>query len=309
MHIFVHFEYDTTLVLEKIRAAHAALRRSEKKVAEQVLQNPDHCVEASIQHLAQLAGVSEPTVIRFCHALDCEGFQDFKLKLARSIASREQFFFRDVARNDSSAEIANKLIDSAIASMVHIRNQLNHQALAQAVDMYCAAERVEFYGSGGSALVAEDAQLKFFRLGKPAIAYADPHIQQASAALLDKKSLAIAISYTGRNRDVLESVHHAIEAGAPVVSVTCTGSPLSALSDVNLNVDLIEDSDMFSPLKSRLAQMIVLDILAVGIALRGGDAMLKQLARSSNAISHKFVETDAVHSSDADSQLRRFPNK
>lgn len=259
-------------------------------MAEQVLSNPNACIEASIQKLAERAAVSQPTVVRFCHAIGCDGYHDFKLKLARSVASSDKFFFRDVDPGDSVRQLSDKLIDSAVASMLHIREQLDHRAMEQAINMYCAAERVEFYGSGGSALVAEDAQLKFFRLGKPAIAYADPHIQQASAALLDAGALAIAISYTGRNIDVLEAVRRARLAGAPVVTVTCTGSPLSAFADVNLNVDVVEDSDVFSPLKSRLAQMLVLDILAVGVALRGGEALVGRLSQAADAIADKFVD-------------------
>ncbi len=277
-------------MLDKIKSSEGTLSRSERKVASQVLENPDQIVEASIQHLARMAQVSEPTVVRFCRAIGCDGYHDFKLRLARSIASQDKFFFRDVAASDSSRELSDKLIDSAIASMQHIRNQLDHQAVDAAIELFCQCERVEFYGSGGSGLVAEDAQLKFFRLGKPAIAYVDPHVQKAAASLLDSASLAVVISYTGKNKDVLEAVGLARQTGAPVVSVTRTGSPLALLSNINLNVDVAEDSDMFSPLKSRLAQMMVLDILAVGIALRGGDEMIDQLVRATAAIADKFVE-------------------
>jgi len=276
-------------MLGTVSSARMTLSKSEDKVASFVLSDPEVVVQASIQSLAKQCGVSEPTVVRFCKAIGCGGYHDFKLKLARSMASQEKYFFRDVSTDDSSRILSEKVIDSAIASMQDIRNQLDYEAMTKAIDLYCESARVEFYGSGGSALVAEDAQLKFFRLGKPAISYADPHIQLASAALLDTNSLVIAISYTGRNKDVLEAVAIAQQAGAKVLSVTRTGSALALMVDVNLNVDVAEDSDVFSPLKSRLAQMIVLDILAVGVALRGGDKMMDRLSRATAAISEKFV--------------------
>lgn len=276
-------------MLGTVRSARLTLSKSEDKVADVVLCEPEVVVQSSIQALAKTCGVSEPTVVRFCKAIGCSGYHDFKMKLARSMGSQEKYFFRDVASNDSSKVLSEKLIDSAIASMQDIRNQLDHKAVDHAIELYCQAARAEFYGSGGSAVVAEDAQLKFFRLGKPAISYADPHIQLASAALLDADSLAIAISYTGRNKDMLDAVALAKQAGAPVVSVTRTGSALAMLSDVNLNVDVAEDSDVFSPLKSRLAQMMVLDILAVGVALRGGQNMLESLSSATLAIADKFV--------------------
>lgn len=277
-------------MLGKIRSADGALSRSERKVADKVLECPEKIVEASIQQLAKMAEVSEPTVVRFCRAIGCDGYHDFKLRLARSMASQDTFFFRDVAATDNSRELSEKLIDSAIASMQHIRNELDYRSIDRAIELYCMAERVEFYGSGGSGLVAEDAQLKFFRLGKPAIAYVDPHVQKAAASLLDNRALVVVISYTGKNRDAIEAVELACSSGAKVITVTRTSSPLALLSHVNISVNINEDSDTFSPLKSRMVQMMVLDILAVGIALRGGDGMMEQLAKATEAIADKFVE-------------------
>ncbi|NND89841.1 MAG: MurR/RpiR family transcriptional regulator [Granulosicoccus sp.] len=276
-------------MLAKIKAARDTLRKSEQKVADVVLADPDESVQSSIQAIATRAAVSEPTVIRFCRALDCVGFQQFKLKLAQDLARRGTFFYQDVTVNDSSKELANKLLDGAIASLVQIRNQINEAALDEAIRLYEDCKRVELYGSGGSAVVAEDAQLKFFRLGKPAIAYSDPHIQAAAAALLDKDALVIAISHSGRSSDILKSVEIARKAQARVISVTATRSPLAQCCDVALTVDVNEDSDIFSPVKSRLGQMVVLDVLAVGVAVRGGDRMLEQLARARRAIDFKFL--------------------
>lgn len=276
-------------MLAKIKAARDTLRKSEQKVADVVIADPEQSVQSSIQAIATLASVSEPTVIRFCRALDCVGFQQFKLKLAQDLARRGTFFYQDVTVDDSSKELANKLLDGAIASLVQIRNQINEEQLDRAIAMYEACERIELYGSGGSAVVAEDAQLKFFRLGKPAIAYSDPHIQHASAALLDKSALVIAISHSGRSSDILKTVEIARQSQAKVISVTATRSPLAQVSDVALTVDVNEDSDIFSPVKSRLGQMVVLDVLAVGVAVRGGDHMLEQLSRARRAIDFKFV--------------------
>jgi len=266
------------------------LRKSEQKVADVVLEDPDGSVQSSIQTIAAKAAVSEPTVIRFCRALDCVGFQQFKLRLAQDLASRGTFFYEDVTASDSSKELSSKIIDGTIASIMQMKNQFNDAALDNAIRLYDECERIEFHGSGGSAIVAEDAQLKYFRLGKPAIAYNDPHIQQAAAALYNDKTLMVAISHSGRSSDILTAVEIAKKARAKVLSVTATKSPLAEASDVHLSVDLIEDSDIFSPVKSRMGQMLILDILSVGIAVRGGDEILQQLAPARRAIDSRFVK-------------------
>lgn len=276
-------------MLSQIKSARDSLRKSERKVADTVLEDPDRCVQTSIQALSSLAQVSEPTVIRFCRALDCAGFQEFKLKLARDLASRGTFIYQDVSLDDNTRSLTNKIIDSAMASLGQIRNQISPEALEKAVDYYLAAKRVEFYGLGGSAVVAEDAQLKFFRLGIPAVAYSDPHIQDASAALLDDSALVIAISSSGRSRDLLNTAKIAKKAGARVIAVTATGSPLADIADLTLYVDVIEDSDIFAPIKSRLAQIVLLDILSVGVAVRGGETMIRRVSDARRAIDGKFV--------------------
>ena len=62
-----------------------SLNKSESKVAQAILQNPENATRSSIASLATLAGVSEPSVNRFCKKFGASGFPDFKLRLALSL--------------------------------------------------------------------------------------------------------------------------------------------------------------------------------------------------------------------------------
>ncbi len=277
-------------MLKNVTQNYESLSRSEKRVADVVIADPQSAVRASIQSLSALAGVSEPTVIRFCRALGADGFQEFKLLLAQNLASKDTYFYQDVSPDDDSQSLSHKIIDSAIASLVQIKSQLDYSAVTKAIELYLACSRVEFYGSGGSGVVAEDAQLKFFRLGKPAIAYSDSHIQHATAALLDESVLVIAISASGQNKDLIHTLSIARESRAKIVAITAAKSAISKLADVTLSVDVAEDSDIFSPVKSRLAQIVLLDILAVGAGVKGGARTLENLEKASHAIDFKFAK-------------------
>lgn len=276
-------------MLKKIQNARNQLSKSEQKVADIVLADPDKALHSSMQWLAQAAGVSDPTVLRFCRELGISGFKEFKLQLAQGLASKETFFYRDVSEEDSTAEISTKVIDSAIASLMQVKEQLNHAAIEQAINCYRDCQRVEFYGSGGSGVVATDAQLKFFRLGKPTVAYSDPHIQHAAAALLDASVLVIAISASGTNKDLIHTLTIAREADAKIVAITSADSAVAQLADITLSLDVQEDSDNFASLKSRIAQIALLDVLAVGAGVQGGDATLKQIKRARRATDIKFI--------------------
>ena len=276
-------------MLKKIHNAHNRLSKSEQKVADIVIADPEKALHSSMQWLAQTAGVSDPTVIRFCRELGVSGFKEFKLQLAQGLASKETFFYRDVSAEDSGAELSAKVIDSAIASLVQVKEQLDHSAIEQAIACYRTCQRVEFYGSGGSGVVATDAQLKFFRLGKPAVAYSDSHIQHAAAALLNEEVLVIAISASGYNKDLIHTLSIARKTQAKIVAITAADSPIAKLADVVLSLDVQEDSDSFASLKSRIAQIVILDILAVGAGVQGGIQVLDQIERARKAIDFKFA--------------------
>ena len=140
------------------------LRKSERKVADFVLRNPLQVIRMRIVDLAQEAGVSEPTVVRFCRAVGCRGFQDFKLALAQQLASSPSYGQIAVTDTDSTREYTHKVFDSTVDTLLKVRESLVIERLDAAVAAICAAQRVEFYGFGASAAVAFDAQHKFFRL-------------------------------------------------------------------------------------------------------------------------------------------------
>ena len=267
-------------MLERIRAVRPSLRKSEQKVADFVLARPNTAVSSSIAALARKAGVSEPTIIRFCRAIECTGFQDFKLKLVGSLATGVPYVSSGVGPGDSVAELCSKVFDRAIATLVRVRNHINPEAIERAIELLDGAGRIEFYGHGASGIVAADAQHKFFRLGVPAVAYSDPHVHSMSAATLGPGSVVVAISHTGSSADLLHSVDVARESGAAVIGITAWGTPLAQRCTVALFAEVAEDTDVYTPMLSRSAHLVILDVLAVGVALRRGPDLRGQLERS-----------------------------
>ena len=72
-------------LLQHIAQSIESLRKSEVKVAEYVLSDPAAVMHSSMSEVSAAVGVSEPTIVRFCRAVGCLGFQDLKLKLAQSL--------------------------------------------------------------------------------------------------------------------------------------------------------------------------------------------------------------------------------
>ncbi len=139
-----------------------------------------------------------------------------------------------------------------------------------AVETLALADRIEFYGLGGSGIVAQDAQHKFFRLGVPVVAYSDPSVHSVSASLLKPGCVVVAISQGGKTQDIIASVELALAAGANVIAITAAESPLALLATICLPMNLLEDEDLYAPIKSRMAHLAIIDVLAVGVALSRG---------------------------------------
>ncbi|MBT8147373.1 MAG: SIS domain-containing protein [Gammaproteobacteria bacterium] len=242
------------------------MSRSETKVADYVLQHSSEVIGMRIVDLASAAEVSEPTIIRFCRAVGFDGFKSFKLQLARALGSGNVFTQFAVDDNDTIGDLSDKVFDSTIGSLLAIRDDLDPKALEKAINAIANARRVEFYGFGASGSVAADAQHKFFRLRLSTAAYTDPHIQHMSAISLGKKDVVVAISQSGRSKALLQSVRLAREAGATVIGLAPQQTPLSKFSSISVHVNMEEDNQAFSPVSSRIAHLLVIDVLAMGVA-------------------------------------------
>jgi RpiR family carbohydrate utilization transcriptional regulator len=274
-------------ILEVARALRGELRKSDRKVCDIVLEDPRRILSATVAETAQLAGVSQPTVIRFCAAIGCDGFQDFKLRLAQSLALGVPATHSVITDADSPDEVARKIFDYTMTSLDWARNRLESPALARAVDALVAARRVEFFGFGASGIVALDAQQKFPLFGVPCGAEIDSHQQVMVASLLQAGDVAIAISNTGTTRSTVEVAKLARENGATVIGITGNeGGPLAEACDIVLLTETLENTNIYTPTISRIAALVVVDILSTTVALRRGEAHVESFKRMKKTLNH-----------------------
>ena len=147
-------------------------------------------------------------------------------------------------------------------------SHLNRDTIDRAIDLLLAAHRIEFFALGHYGVVAQDAQFKFLRFGMPCGAYTDPRLQLLAADVLREGDVAVVISSGGRLPELIAVVEKAQERGAKVVAITASQSPLAKKADLTLIVDHIEDIATHLPMVSRILHLLVIDILAVGVAMR-----------------------------------------
>ena len=278
-------------MLERIKAALPALPPAEQRVAKLLLADPRSFANLPVSELADRSHVSKPTVVRFCRSVGYDGLADFKLKLAGSVNEGVPFVHRAVDEDDKPGDLIVKVVDNAVAALLHYRNDASSHAFERAIAALSETarqrQRIEFYGVGNSGIVAQDAQHKFFRLGANTFACADGHVQLMSATMLGPGDCAVIISNSGRSRDLMDAAEIARKKGATTIIITASGSPLAQMGQlpgqVLLAVDHPEDYDRYSPMVSRLLHLIVVDVLTTGVALRLGEhlrPMLQEIKRN-----------------------------
>lgn len=268
-------------IVDRVRAALPALPPAEQRVAHLLIADARAFATLPVTELAERAHVSKPTVVRFCRSVGYDGLADFKLKLAGSVNEGVPFVHRAVDEDDKPNVLIIKVIDNAVAALLHYRNDAASPLFERAINALAEAgrskHRIEFYGVGNSGIVAQDAQHKFFRLGVNTIACSDGHVQLMSATMLKPGDCAVVISNSGRSRDLIDAAEIARKKGATVIIITASGSPLAQIGQtqghVLLAVDHPEDYDRYSPMVSRLLHLIVIDILSTGVALQLGQEL------------------------------------
>ncbi|QYD68292.1 bifunctional transcriptional regulator/glucokinase [Paraburkholderia edwinii] len=258
----------SSAVFERIRQMRDALTPAERRVADLALNHPRSIINDPIVDIARKADVSQPTVIRFCRSLGCQGLSDFKLKLATGLTGTIPVSHSQVHLGDTATDFGAKVLDNTVSAILQLREHLNFDHVETAIDLLNTARRIEFYGLGNSNIVAQDAHYKFFRFGIPTIAYGDLYMQAASAALLGKGDVIVAVSKSGRAPELLRVLDVAMQAGAKVIAITSSNTPLAKRATVALETDHIEIRDSQLSMISRILHLLMIDILAVGVAIR-----------------------------------------
>ena len=252
-----------------IRSHLNSLKPAERRVAEYILENSMLVVRLSITKLAEEAGVSEATIIKFCQRVGYPGYQELKISLAQEMGEgcSEQGIYGPIQADEDIETVIEKIFQIYNRSLNDTKRLLLKAPISQAVRKVLGAGRIYFFGYGASGIVAQDAEIKFKRINRTAEAFTDNHMQKTIAALLKPDDLVVAISDSGRTKELVEALEIAKPTGACIIAITSNmGSPLSKLADLVLLTSVTETPFRGSALASRMVQLAIIDVLFLGAA-------------------------------------------
>jgi RpiR family transcriptional regulator, carbohydrate utilization regulator len=282
-------------ILPRLERMMDSMTRSEVRIAKRLLAAPNDFVRSSVRAIAADLEVSEPTILRFCRAVGCEGFKDLKFRLIQELALSQAISDQErAAKSVSAGELGaaakalddDRVFDTIIEALTRTRDSLVHKDLLSSAQAIAKAGRVVTYGIGGSsAILAAEAHNRLFRLNIPIMAFTDGYTQRMSAAILSEGDVALFISSTGRPRELQESLELARYYKATCIAITDKDTPLGRDADICLHVGLAAAGvEEFQPNPMRFAQLFVIDRLAHAVAAIVGERAHLALRRMRGSV-------------------------
>ncbi|WP_082767219.1 MurR/RpiR family transcriptional regulator [Bosea sp. PAMC 26642] len=274
--------------LDRLQALRGNLPPTAARIADFMIGHAADVVHMSVTEVAERAGASEGSVISLCQQLGAKGFQQVKIALARDLVQPVQFIHEDLARTDDTGTVIEKIFRSDLQALHDTMKVLDTGAMEAAVAAILKARRVELYGIGSAAPIAEDAHYRLLRIGVEAKVVVDSHIQAISASLTGPDVTVITISHSGSTHETVSATKLAKEAGATTICITNFGkSPLLAFADIVLHTMARETHFRTEAMTSRIAQLAIIDALIACLSLADYDKALATIGKTFDVLSAK----------------------
>ncbi len=270
--------------MDLIRHKYEDFSATERKLADWILKNPIQATNLSINEISQGCGVSDATVVRFCKVLGLSGFRECRVLLAQELVVRPvkkefQGTYADVEKDDDFKTVAQKITRANIDTLYDTWQNMDYQEFEKAITILLKAKGIHICGEGSSGVIAQDAEYRLVRMGLSA-KYFQSHMALVVGALLSPEDATIAISYSGRTREVVEAQIVARNAGAKTICITSfPNSPLAQTSDIKLIQAATHPIYTAEAIPWRIVQMMMIDIICVRLWQKMGEDFLAERAR------------------------------
>lgn len=264
------------------------LPKSERKIAEFILQNPRDAVHLTAQALGEKSETSGAAVIRLCKSLGFSGFQELKLRVAGDLQEGTETGFRDIEPNEDYMKIIEKVTSNTMQSIKDTVNMVNIDHLKRAVQTLIHAESIIIIGFGASFITAKDAEQKFIRINKQVHAFSDLHMASTAIANKGPNDVVIGISFSGNTVEVAKLLELAKRKQVQTISITRYGhTMLTNYADINLFTSTAKEAvNRSGATSSRIAQLHLIDILFMCVASEQYDKTVEYLDSTLEAVNY-----------------------
>lgn len=264
----------------------------EKEIAEYILENMSEILKMTSAELAKRAGVGQSSVIKFIKKIGFNKYGDFKIQLSKELENEKIYKIKEtihsqIYTDDSLEDIATKTLNEITKALEKTIGNIDYEYFETVIELIKKSKKILIIGSGMSSIVARDLEMKFIKINIEAVHYESSHMQLMRLATMDSKDSVIAISHRGETEDVIDVIKKAKKKNINVLSITSIGK--NTVADLsNYNLRIISDENVFrsSAISSRMAQLILNDIIFLRLTQEDYEKAKNYIEESRELIKH-----------------------
>lgn len=244
-------------VMEILRQNYAGAFPAMRKIIDYVMRYPQEVLDFNVSELAKACGTSDASVVRACHALGYEGYNRFRLALARDLGKKQQI----VKNNGGNKDFVKSMFSDLSESLLNVAANLDKTAVKKCVSLIKKTSCVHVIAEGNSANLSQYLGFRLERIGIRSTYYAEPVYFLNQLNFADKEDILIAISKSGESERTLEGIRLGKEKGLKVILISSAMlSRASQLADYLLLSNDKSDRQYFKDY-SYLNEMAVIEAL------------------------------------------------
>lgn len=262
-------------MLLRLQAIYNSLKRAERAAADLLIEKPNLVATSNTATLSKIIDASQPTFVRLAQRMGYSGFSELKKALieGESLENAEKVRkvglpYERISDNDSAGRIAQSVVRASINALNNMMCVMDENEYDRAADALIQAERIAFFGSGDSGIVARSAFQKFLRVGAVCHTAEDYDTQLMISSLLNEKCVCLLVSHSGDTATIVQIAKIAKSAGA--ITIAVTNFPYSHLAKI---CDIVLQTATFVEYNGevatqRIAQLVIIESLYIAYRVR-----------------------------------------
>jgi DNA-binding MurR/RpiR family transcriptional regulator len=204
-------------VLDIIQSNFESMFFAEAKVAKFITEYPEKALESNVSETAELSGVSDATVIRFCKKLGFCGFYQMKLQLSHDLGKGQQGIGGSINGDfESPCDIILKTAQ-LISAIAH---RLDPVVVMSCVNVINKSDIIYAVGSGQSKILAHDILFRLTRMGYRTIAGGFSGMDVENIYKGTERDVLICVSHSGETKKTIQALNIASLRGMTTIALT-----------------------------------------------------------------------------------------
>ena len=230
------------------------LTELEQEIARYFLQVDTIVDDLSSQQVTQKLHVSQAALTRFAKKCGFTGYREFVFQ-----------YQHQANKQDTHSHKHSPLTKRVLRSYSNLREQtqdlIDEAQLERVAHLIENAERVYFFGTGSSGLIAREMKLRFMRLGVVCEALTDQDGFAWTTSIMDENCLVLGFSLSGTTQSVLDSLLDAKEMGAKTILFTSAPNKNSQAYTETVLVASHSQSSYIQRISAQLPMLFFIDLI------------------------------------------------